>query len=156
MSTFFGIFSPSGDQNCNISFQEMNATVKNSSVMVNNHLSRVYFAHEAWQIEEFGFPLWSTCGNFLITGHFRIDYKDELAKRLGIDKKDADLYSDGQLALLSYQKWGEQCVKYLEGDWAFALYNKEKTVSSLQEIHCLEILQYIIRNLKTEFTFRLI
>jgi asparagine synthase (glutamine-hydrolysing) len=126
MSTFFGIFCPSGDSNCNISFQEMTSTVKNGSITANHHLSKVYFAHEAWQTEELGFPLWSSCGNFLITGHFRIDYKDELVKRLSIDKKDADLYSDGQLALLSYQKWGEKCVKYLEGDWAFALYDKER------------------------------
>jgi asparagine synthase (glutamine-hydrolysing) len=68
-------------------------------------------------------PLKSSCGNYLLVGHFRLDYKDELGDKLGLTQSELELTPDSQLAMLSYQKWKEKCVHHIEGDWAFALFS---------------------------------
>jgi len=70
-------------------------------------------------------PLQSECGRYLLVGHFRLDYRDELADKLGLTQSELELTPDSQLAMLAYEKWQDQCVHHIEGDWAFALYNSE-------------------------------
>ena len=61
--------------------------------------------------------------NLTITWHGRIDNREEL-----IDKTDwkypAVEATDSKLILAAYEKWGEDCVKHLLGDFAFAIWDK--------------------------------
>lgn len=58
-----------------------------------------------------------------LVGDFRIDNREELFKQL--DCKD-EAITDGGLLVLSYLQWGEECPKYLLGDFAFAIWDGQR------------------------------
>lgn len=71
--------------------------------------------HEKLPFEESG---------LVITSDARIDNRKELSEELDIeDKEDV---SDSYFILKSYEKWGEDCPKYLLGDFAFAIWDKNE------------------------------
>ncbi|MDI6723996.1 MAG: lasso peptide isopeptide bond-forming cyclase [Methanobacterium sp.] len=71
--------------------------------------------HEKLPFEESG---------LVITADARIDNRKELSKELDIeDKEDV---SDSYFILKSYEKWGEKCPEHLLGDFAFAIWDKNK------------------------------
>lgn len=51
----------------------------------------------------------------------RIDNRDDLCKELKI--KNNSKIPDGNIALETYKKWGEECVEKIYGDWHFVTYN---------------------------------
>lgn len=59
--------------------------------------------------------------HLIITADARIDNRHALASILGIN---ATLLNDGQLILLAFHRWGKKCVDHLEGEFAFAIWNK--------------------------------
>jgi asparagine synthase (glutamine-hydrolysing) len=59
-----------------------------------------------------------------IAADCRIDYREELAIKLEINPRDLFNISDIRLILMSYLEWGESCVEYLAGDFAFAIWDK--------------------------------
>lgn len=59
-----------------------------------------------------------------IIANTRLDYKYDLMQQLGITSSQS--VSDSQLILLSYIKWGYECLKYLFGDFAFGIYDFKK------------------------------
>ena len=71
-------------------------------------------------------PFLSENSNFLITADVRIDNRDELFKQFEIDENGFDVVTDISLLLRAYEKWGEECPKYLLGDFAFAILDKIK------------------------------
>jgi len=56
----------------------------------------------------------------------RIDYIGELAEELGIAWALAEKYSDSRLILSAYLKWGEGCLEYIYGDFAFVIWHPER------------------------------
>jgi asparagine synthase (glutamine-hydrolysing) len=60
----------------------------------------------------------------IITADARIDNRKELSKILDI--KNEESISDSYFILKSYQKWGEQCPKYLLGDFTFAIWDENE------------------------------
>ncbi len=56
----------------------------------------------------------------VIAAWARIDNRVELAERLQLSQP-LDEVTDPQIILFAYRKWGVDCVKYLLGDFAFAL-----------------------------------
>ncbi len=50
----------------------------------------------------------------------------ELRKKLEEDGKRFNTKSDTEVLIKSYNKYGEKCVDYFEGMWAFAIYDKDK------------------------------
>lgn len=54
-----------------------------------------------------------------ITADARIDGREELIEKLKINK-----VTDVELILRAYQVWGEDCVQYLLGDFAFAIWDE--------------------------------
>ncbi len=62
----------------------------------------------------------------VVTADCRIDYREELARKLEISSKNLDHIPDGHLILQSYSKWGESCVEHLIGDFAFAIWDKKR------------------------------
>jgi asparagine synthase (glutamine-hydrolysing) len=61
-----------------------------------------------------------------IVADCRIDNREELAKKLAISEIQLAELADAHLILRAYEKWGENCVLHLVGDFAFAIWNAEK------------------------------
>jgi len=55
-----------------------------------------------------------------ITANARLDARDKLIAKLEANGSDAELI------LLAYEKWGDDCVKHLIGDFAFAIWDGSK------------------------------
>jgi asparagine synthase (glutamine-hydrolysing) len=53
----------------------------------------------------------------------RIDNRDELCRELGVDPAERPRTSDGRLAALAYERWGEDAFPRLLGDWALAAWH---------------------------------
>jgi len=60
----------------------------------------------------------------VITADARIDNRKDLAPLLGIE--DNEYVSDSYFILKAYKKWGEKCPEELLGDFAFAIWDKNK------------------------------
>lgn len=68
-------------------------------------------------------PMQSKDGNLVLTADARIDNRDELIRMLRVKPyRDAPL-TDCDLIMEAYQKWGEECPKYLIGDYAIAIWD---------------------------------
>ncbi|MCD0486919.1 hypothetical protein LPB86_01680 [Pedobacter sp. MC2016-14] len=62
-------------------------------------------------------------GQTILVANCRIDNREELATQFNISHKDS--IADIKYIALAYEKWGCECVKYLYGDFAFVLWDKE-------------------------------
>jgi asparagine synthase (glutamine-hydrolysing) len=56
----------------------------------------------------------------------RIDNRDELVKELCLSDRPIDEIGDSEFILAAYLKWGDECPKHLLGDYAFAIWDKQK------------------------------
>ena len=129
MSGFFGIFRPQGGSVDLDAFEQMRkATEREGFDGLDTHVEeKIAMGHlmlrvspEAKYDQQ---PLRSECRRYLLVGHFRLDYRDELGDKLGLTQSELELTPDSQLVMLAYQKWKDQCVNHIEGDWAFALFD---------------------------------
>ncbi|TPI20564.1 lasso peptide isopeptide bond-forming cyclase [Mesorhizobium sp. B4-1-1] len=68
-------------------------------------------------------PLTMAGGKLAITADCRLDNRDELLARLGM--RDRSI-ADATLIMRAYLKWGEACPTYLQGDFAFAIWDGER------------------------------
>lgn len=75
-------------------------------------------------------PYYDSEADILLVADAIIDNRIELLKIFGIPTSEWGKYTDSQLILLSYKKWGEECSKYLLGDYTFVIY-EEKTKKML-------------------------
>lgn len=66
-------------------------------------------------------PFYDKKNRMAITADAIIDNRDELINILEVKDKDI---TDSKLILLSYIKWGEECVNYLLGDYAFVIWDE--------------------------------
>ncbi|TPN89770.1 lasso peptide isopeptide bond-forming cyclase [Mesorhizobium sp. CU2] len=73
-------------------------------------------------------PLTMAGGKLAITADCRLDNRDELMARLGL--RDRSM-ADAALIMRAYLKWGEACPTYLQGDFAFAIWDGEQ-----QSLYC--------------------
>lgn len=67
----------------------------------------------------------------VITADARIDNREELAKKLGIDLRLLNEITDPQIILHAYLKWGKACPQQLLGDFAFVIWD-----ACAQELFC--------------------
>lgn len=67
-------------------------------------------------------PLTNQKSGCTITADVRLDNRDELIAVLGLNA-NARAIGDGELILLSYLKWGEDCPTHFLGDFAFAVWD---------------------------------
>ena len=92
---------------------------------------RVGFGHAllrtTWESENEQQPL-SLDGNIWITGDIRLDRRQELLDRLlGAGETVEDRHiPDVNLVWHSYRAWGEACLDYLSGDFAFAIWDSQQ------------------------------
>lgn len=66
------------------------------------------------------------CAGFTITADAIIDNRSELMNIFGIASTDWEWVTDSQLIIMAYKKWGKQCLSYLLGDYAFAIFDENK------------------------------
>jgi hypothetical protein len=132
MSGFFGVFSPSGNID-QLAFDQMKSAIHRDGydeleICVNNQIAighlMLRVAPESIYDRQ---PLRSECGRYMLVGHFRLDYRDDLGDKLGLTQKELEHISDSMLVMKSFLKWSEKCVNHLEGDWAFVLYDTIST-----------------------------
>lgn len=65
----------------------------------------------------------SKCGRYLLAGHVRLDYRDDLGDKLGFTQEQLMTITDADLIIQAYQKWSDVCVQHLEGDWVIAIFD---------------------------------
>ena len=63
--------------------------------------------------------------DLVITSDARIDNREELVYQLGLIDRFKTSIPDSQLILAAYNKWNENCVDYLLGDFAFAIWDSK-------------------------------
>ena len=128
MSGFFGIFRPQGGPVDLEAFEQMKTAMHRDGFDgMETHLEeKIAMGHLMLRVSPESHydkqPLKSSCGNYILIGHFRLDYRDELGDKLGLIQSEVEVTPDAQLAMLAYQKWKDKCVHHLEGDWAAAFY----------------------------------
>ncbi len=66
----------------------------------------------------------SSRNGLAIAANARLDNRADLIERLEIAEAAKDGYTDGDLILAAYEKWGERCVEFLLGDFAFAVWDE--------------------------------
>jgi len=64
--------------------------------------------------------------HLVITADARIDNRDELFDALGTPGPGRDKTPDSSLILAAYERWGEDCLKRLLGDFAFAIWDSRE------------------------------
>ncbi len=62
-------------------------------------------------------------GRFWIAWDGRIDNRDELARRLGVESAEAHDWTDADYVLGAYARWGSDCAPQLLGDWAIVIWD---------------------------------
>jgi asparagine synthase (glutamine-hydrolysing) len=70
-------------------------------------------------------PSYKDGSGLSITADARIDNRDELFSKLDI-KAEKQFVSDSDLILLTYEKYGQDCVQHLIGDFAFAIWSESE------------------------------
>lgn len=68
-------------------------------------------------------PLYNQISRLTITADVRLDNRDELYPLLRIHINQEKQIPDSALILALYQKYGTNCVKYIIGDFAFAIWD---------------------------------
>ena len=63
-------------------------------------------------------------GRYVMVFDGRLDNRQEIANKLNIDQNRLVSYSDSQLAILSWEKWGGNSVHHWIGEFAFILWDK--------------------------------
>jgi len=76
-------------------------------------------------------PYYNPESKLSITADARIDNRDELFARLNIPRVSRKTIPDSSLILKAYEQYAEHCVKYLIGDFAFAIWDENR-----QQLFC--------------------
>ncbi|MHC1681575.1 MAG: asparagine synthase-related protein [Clostridiaceae bacterium] len=71
-------------------------------------------------------PLYDKKSLLSITADAIIDNRVELAENLEFSKEALNQITDSELILLAYKKWGEECPKYLCGNFTFVIWDAVK------------------------------
>jgi asparagine synthase (glutamine-hydrolysing) len=87
-------------------------------------------------------------GRYTLAGHFRLDYKDILADKLGIRHAELEKISDLELVVRAFCKWKFKCVLHLEGDWAFVVQDKlDKSIWLFRDpVGCSALFYCVLEN----------
>ncbi len=70
-------------------------------------------------------PLFDRQRDTVLCCDARIDNRDDLFERLGLDTAGKATLPDSRLIAASYEKWGDDCPAYLIGDFAFVLWDNK-------------------------------
>lgn len=62
--------------------------------------------------------------HIVLVAEARIDNREELFKALGVNEQLRDAISDAALILKAFLRWEKNCLQYLDGAYAFAVWDK--------------------------------
>lgn len=62
--------------------------------------------------------------NLIITADAILDNREELLEKLELRNHKVGDFTDSQYILMAYKKWGNECPKYLLGDFTFVIYDR--------------------------------
>ncbi len=68
-------------------------------------------------------PLIASRGHLAVVAEASLHYRADLCRRLGLGISDPRCVGASQLILTAYEKWGERCVEFLEGDFACVVWD---------------------------------
>jgi asparagine synthase (glutamine-hydrolysing) len=71
-------------------------------------------------------PFFNPTSNCCITADARIDNRTALATKLHLNLEQTKNKADSWYILTAYEKWGEDCTQHLQGDFAFAIWDKNR------------------------------
>lgn len=71
-------------------------------------------------------PISDPRGRLALAYDGRVDNRQELALAFGLAGSAAEELTDGELILKTYEKWGEECVERLVGDFVFAVWDEAR------------------------------
>lgn len=71
-------------------------------------------------------PTWNQAQTCIITADIRLDNREALLAAFDIAVADAATTCDSQLVLAAFQRWGDRCIDYLKGDFAFAIWDRQQ------------------------------
>lgn len=80
-------------------------------------------------------PLTGGGGRFKLVFDGRIDNREDLACALALPSERARDWPDSAYVLAAFEKWGEDCVPHLLGDFAFAVWDAEERALFLARDH---------------------
>lgn len=125
-----------------VNFSYNNIPLEISSVMIDKLTSYKYDISDTWSAKNVflgsvikydtpestkeRLPRENTSHGLVITADAIIDNRKELLEIFKIPETEWNSTTDSELILLSYLKWGEDCPKYLIGDFVFAIWNEKK------------------------------
>ena len=70
-------------------------------------------------------PLHDAASGLTLTAGARLDNRAELLNHLKIEADHGRAaVTDGEIILRAYQRWGQECVHHLDGDWHFAIWDE--------------------------------
>lgn len=135
MSGIFGIFKRNGNAvSVNVS-RDMHETMSYWQPDASGiwHKGPVCLGHEMlWNTPESkSETLPNDTEQLVITIDARLDNRHELAHQLDLPIRPLEQIGDSEFILAAYQKWTEDCPKYLVGDFVFAIWDKNK-----QQLFC--------------------
>ncbi len=71
-------------------------------------------------------PLHDAASGLTLAAGARLDNRPELLNQLKIEPHHTQAtVTDGEIILRAYQRWGQDCVHHLDGDWHFAIWDEE-------------------------------
>lgn len=130
MSAIFGIINKQGRRIEEADASKIQAALQhravdgkgvwlNEQVLLGHHMLTITpeQRHEIQPVED---------GDYVITADALIYNRDNLFSNFNIAHHRQSAYPDAALILEAYQKWGEACLDYLEGEFAFAIWDKNK------------------------------
>lgn len=129
MSAIFGIVNKNGSAILETDVVKMQESLQhravdgqgiycNANIMFGHHK---LVAHRRQKLEQQ--PLQSD--SIIITCDARIDNIDNLFEQLRLPKSQEN-YTDPFIILQAYKTWGNECAKYLEGEFCFAIWDFKK------------------------------
>ena len=66
-------------------------------------------------------------GPLVVVGDIRLDNREELIVALGLPRTSSRIVPDGEIVLRAYERWGEGVVDHLLGDFAFAVWDGNRS-----------------------------
>ena len=81
-------------------------------------------------------PRYDAASGLTLTAGVRLDNRTELINHLNIDAdRPRASVTDSEIILRAYQKWGQDCVHHLDGDWHFAIWDERERSLFLARDH---------------------
>lgn len=132
MSAILGYFNMNGEREEPLTLSKMKKAIE--------HLP--FEGYSEWENEQIGFghflsyntpeavyekqPLVDYSDRYILVARARIDNRNDLNNFFGFSANELATIPDSRFILEAYITWGNNCVDYILGDWAFAIWDKQK------------------------------